>query len=131
MKAILFDFVNVVYNPRERILNSDVLSLLVDIKEQCIPLYLFTNVSKESLDKYDEELHFKEYFVSFITNDIYLKPDIRAYEKLQDITGFKYGDMLLVDDNQQNINTCKELGMDGIVFSTAMNLREYIEERIK
>lgn len=127
MKVVLFDFVNVLYNPKDRVLNSNVVSFLDELRMRSVPLFLFTNVSKESLERYEERLQFSQYFDDLIPSSAYPKSDIRAYDDLEGITGFKYKDMILVDDNPRNIDTAKSLGIGGVLFTNVEDLRKEVD----
>lgn len=128
MKVVLFDFVNVLYDPESKELKGNVLEYVKELKERNIPLFLFTNVPSERLVKYDERLDFLRYFIKATNGDIYVKPDLRAYESLEEFTGKKFEGMIFVDDSFENVEVGKSLGIEGIQFKNIENLRIELEK---
>ncbi|HPQ79120.1 MAG TPA: HAD-IA family hydrolase [Candidatus Dojkabacteria bacterium] len=130
MSVLLFDFVNVLYNPIDKQLNREVVEYIKELKERKIPLFLFTNVSSERLEIYDKRLDFLRYFKKVTCGDMYVKPDIRAYESLKELTGCDFEEMILVDDSYENIEVGRSLGIKGIQFVNIEDLRKELEKLI-
>ena len=128
MKVILFDFVNVLYDPIRKELNEDVLAYVKELKERGIPLFLFTNVTSEKLILYDKKLDFLKYFTKATNGDLYVKPDVRAYECLEAFTGEKFEEMIYIDDSFENVEIGKTLGIKGIQFVDIKSLKRELEK---
>lgn len=122
--VVLIDFYNVLYNPQKGELDKDVISLLAELREKGIPIYLFTNILTKRLRLFEDQFHFEQYFDVVISGDMYLKPEPEAFEKLEEITGSNFEDMIFIDDSTKNIEVGKSFGMKGIVFVGAEDLRE-------
>lgn len=131
MKIVLFDFVNVLYDPESKELKGNVLEYVKELKERNIPLFLFTNVPSERLVIYDERLDFLKYFNKATNGDIYVKPDIKAYESLEEFTGRKFEEMIFVDDSLENVGVAKSFGIVGIQFTEVEKLKIDLEKLLK
>lgn len=125
--VVLLDFYNVLYNPKEGKLDKGVISLLVELKEKDIPIYLFTNILTKRLKQFEDQFHFEQYFDGVISGDMYFKPEPEAFERLEEITGRNFEDILFIDDSVKNIEVGKSFGIKGIVFVGAEDLREKIK----
>lgn len=125
--VVLVDFYNVLYNPQKGELDKDVISLLVELREKGIPIYLFTNILTKRLKLFEDQFHFEQYFDGVISGDMYLKPEPEAFEKLEEITGSNFEDMIFIDDSTKNIEVGKSFGIKGIVFVGAEDLRGEIK----
>ena len=53
-----------------------------------------------------------------------IKPDPRLFQVLMDRYGLKAGECIFIDDNPDNVAAARKLGMQGIVFTSAENLRK-------
>lgn len=58
-----------------------------------------------------------------------MKPDIAAYEKLLNATSRLPSQHLFIDDRIENINAAKEIGMDGILYSSISSLTDELRKR--
>lgn len=128
MKVVLLDFVNVLYDPESKELKGNVLEYVKELKERNIPLFLFTNVPSERLVIYDERLDFLKYFTKATNGDLYVKPDLRAYECLEAFTGEKFEEMIYIDDSFENVEIGKTLGIKGIQFVDIKSLKRELEK---
>ena len=128
MKVVLLDFVNVLYDPESKELKGNVLEYVKELKERNIPLFLFTNVPSERLVIYDERLDFLKYFTKATNGDLYVKPDVRAYECLEAFTGEKFEEMIYIDDSFENVEIGKTLGIKGIQFVNIKSLKKELEK---
>jgi len=128
MKVVLLDFVNVLYDPESKELKGNVLEYVKELKERNIPLFLFTNVPSEKLILYDKRLDFLKYFTKATNGDLYVKPDVRAYECLEAFTGEKFEEMIYIDDSFENVEIGKTLGIKGIQFVDIKSLKKEVEK---
>ncbi len=55
-----------------------------------------------------------------------IKPDPRLFKVLLDRYGLKAGECTFVDDNPDNVAAARKLGMQGIVFTNADDLRKQL-----
>jgi HAD superfamily hydrolase (TIGR01509 family) len=124
-RKIVFDFYNVLYDRESRSISEEVLNIVKDLKDMGEDLYLFTNSGKWFLEEKDRETPFLKYFTNVIAceNDC-KKPSEEAFEKLLEIVGGKYEDILLIDDSEFNIEEAKKLGIMGERFVNADSLRK-------
>ena len=126
--VILLDFSNVLLDVGKGELDGDIVSLLLELREKGISRYLFTNISSEQLAPYEQRLDFKKYFDGLLPLSEYLKPDVRAYEDLQERVGYRYEDMIFIDDSAINIKVAESFGIRGIVFVGIEDLRERLRK---
>ncbi len=57
------------------------------------------------------------------------KPDPVIYRRVLDLLNVPPGRALMIDDNPDNIKGARSVGMDGIVFESAVRLRKILAER--
>ena len=120
---VLIDFSNVLLDVGKWELDKNVISLLIELRKNSIPLFLFTNVPSRKIEIYEGEFDFKKYFDGIIHDDRYIKPDPRAYERLQEITGYRYNDMVFIDDSKENVEVAEGFGIKGIVYLGSKDLK--------
>ncbi len=131
MKVILFDFVNVVYNPKIHRLNDDVIQYIQELNSKSIPLYLFTNISSKQKANYEKSLDFLKYFVTSTDGDKYIKPHKEAYMGLEKLTGSQYKDMILIDDSLENIQQAENFRMKGILYTNIDELKFNLNKELE
>ena len=56
-----------------------------------------------------------------------MKPDPRLFQVLLNRYNLKAGECTFIDDNPDNVAAAKNLGMRGIVFTNAENLRKELD----
>ena len=56
-----------------------------------------------------------------------VKPDLRLFHVLLDRYGLKAEECTFVDDNPDNVAAARALGMEGIVFHGAKDLRKQLK----
>lgn len=125
--VVLVDFSNVLLDVGKWELDKGVVALLVELGKNGIPLYLFTNVPSVKLEVYEEEFHYKQYFDGIIHDDRYIKPNPQAYESLEEQTGYKYEDMIFIDNSKNNIEVGESFGIKGILYIGVEDLRKELK----
>ncbi len=128
--VVLVDFSNVLFNPQKGELESDVVSLLLELRKNNLRIFLFTNLQSKILESYDNELHFIQYFDGVIDGDKFLKPSPKAFGKLEEITDSLFGNMILIDDSLENIKAAQSFGIEGIVYEGIDKLKERLKDFI-
>lgn len=126
--VILVDFSNVLLDVGKWELDKGVVALLVELGKNGIPLYLFTNVPSVKLEVYEEEFHYKQYFDGIIHDDRYIKPNPQAYESLEEQTGYKYEDMIFIDNSKNNIEVGESFGIKGILYIGVEDLKKELNK---
>lgn len=126
--VVLVDFSNVLLDVGKWELDKGVVALLVELGKNGIPLYLFTNVPSVKLEVYEEEFHYKQYFDGIIHDDRYIKPNPQAYESLEEQTGYKYEDMIFIDNSKNNIEVGESFGIKGILYIGVEDLKKELNK---
>jgi putative hydrolase of the HAD superfamily len=77
------------------------------------PMTLVSNTSEAHAayvrDNYDVFRHFRNLVFSYEVGS--LKPDRRIFERAIDVAGFSPGELLFIDDREENILAARELGI--------------------
>ena len=126
--VILVDFFNVLLDVEKWELSKDTVSLLLALRKRGFPLYLFSNVPSVKLEVYEQEFHYKQYFDGIIHDDRYIKPNPEAYEILEEQTGYKYEDMIFIDNSKNNIEVGESFGIKGILYIGVEDLRKELNK---
>ena len=117
------------------------LSGMLVIREYAIPLvqklkkagygvYYLSNYSKKAYDECGESLAFMPYMdggiVSFKVG--MTKPDEKVYRCFLERCGLEAETCVFIDDTEENVAAAKELGFEGIVFTTYNELTEKLKK---
>lgn len=107
--------------------NIKLVSLL---KEKGYSLYIISNFH---LDAYNRFLKSQEWFTMFdgaiiSAKEKLMKPDLRIYELLLERYHLNANECLFIDDSLNNINACKEVGIDGIHLPDNSKLEEELKK---
>ncbi len=107
--------------------NIKLVSLL---KEKGYSLYIISNFH---LDAYNRFLKKQDWFTLFdgaiiSVKEKLIKPDLKIYELLLERYHLNANECLFIDDSLDNINACKNVGMDGIHLPDHSKLEEKLKE---
>ncbi len=100
--------------------------LLHELQAANYHLYGLTNWSMETFPEAREHFGILQMIDRYVVSGAegLVKPDHRLFQVLLDRYGLKATDCTFIDDNAVNVEAARELGMTGIVFSNAENLRK-------
>ena len=100
--------------------------LLHELQTANYHLYGLTNWSMETFPEAREHFGILQMIDRYVVSGAegLVKPDHRLFQVLLDRYGLKATDCTFIDDNAVNVEAARELGMTGIVFSNAENLRK-------
>lgn len=109
----------------------DTVAIVRELHDAGVPLYGLTNWSAELFP------HARERFgVLRLLDDVVVsgaikaaKPDPRAYAAVAEVSGLPLGRLVFVDDKRSNVDAADALGMDGVLFTGADDLRAALRER--
>ncbi len=103
--------------------------LIKKLKEAGFHTYYLSNYSKKAYDECGESLAFMPYMdgglVSFIAGKT--KPDPEMYKAFLEKYGLKAEECIFIDDTAENVDAAKQLGFEGIVFTSYEELLEKLE----
>lgn len=99
--------------------------LIGDLKSQGYELYGLTNWSMETFPEAREHFTILQLIDHYVVSgqERLVKPDERLFRVLLDRYGLKAEECTFVDDNPDNVAAACRLGMEGIVFTGADDLR--------
>ena len=99
--------------------------LIGDLKSQGYELYGLTNWSMETFPEAREHFTILQLIDRYVVSgqERLVKPDERLFRVLLDRYGLKAEECTFVDDNPDNVAAACRLGMEGIVFNGADDLR--------
>jgi len=100
--------------------------LLHELQAANYHLYGLTNWSMETFPEAREHFGILQMIDRYVVSGAegLVKPDHQFFQVLLDRYGLKPTDCTFIDDNAVNVEAARELGMTGIVFSNAENLRK-------
>lgn len=100
--------------------------LLNDLKEYGYELFGLTNWSMETFPIAREHFPILQMIDRYVVSGAegYVKPDQRLFQLLLDRYNLKAEDCVFVDDNPDNVAAANGMGMRGILFICADNLRK-------
>ena len=101
-------------------------ALVGELKDRGFELYGLTNWSMETFPTARERFGILQMIDRYVVSaaERLIKPDPRLFRVLLDRYGLVAGDCIFVDDNPDNVAAARKLGMQGIVFTSADNLRK-------
>lgn len=99
--------------------------LIGDLKSQGYELYGLTNWSMETFPEARKHFTILQQIDRYVVSgqERLVKPDERLFRVLLDRYGLKAEECTFVDDNPDNVAAACRLGMEGIVFTGADDLR--------
>ena len=102
-----------------------------DLHAAGVPLFGLTNWSAELYPHAPERFEVLALFDDVVVSGRVgaAKPDRRAYEIVAERAGVPLDRLLFVDDKPVNVAAAEALGMDAILFTDAVELREQLHER--
>ena len=99
--------------------------LIGDLKSQGYEIYGLTNWSMETFPEAREHFTILQLIDRYVVSgqERLVKPDERLFRVLLDRYGLKAEECTFVDDNPDNVAAACRMGMEGIVFTGADDLR--------
>ncbi len=111
--------------------NYGTIEVVRDIKKKYpdITVVLLSNANVEHIEAIFERYNMKDLFdVTFISGNIKMcKPDPNFFRYALESTGFRGEEAIMIDDRQQNLNAAESVGMSGILFESAEQLRKALD----
>ena len=102
--------------------------VIVMLKAKGIAIYGLTNWSMETFPQAREHFGILQMIDRYVVSGAegFVKPDPRLFQILLDRHKLKAEECTFVDDNPDNVAAACKMGMDGIVFTGADNLRKQL-----
>lgn len=105
------------------------IDLLKELKSLGYGIYGLTNWSAEKIGYAFANYSFFSLFDGIVVSGVekVVKPDRKIYEILLERYSLKPGECVFIDDNQDNVNMAKALGINAIRFDNIGNVKEHLE----
>lgn len=105
------------------------IDLLKELKSMGYGIYGLTNWSAEKIGYAFANYSFFSLFDGIVVSGVekVVKPDRKIYEILLERYSLKPGECVFIDDNQDNVDMAKVLGINAIRFDNIGNVKEYLE----
>lgn len=105
------------------------IDLLKELKFMGYGIYGLTNWSAEKIGYAFANYSFFSLFDGIVVSGVekVVKPDRKIYEILLERYSLKPGECVFIDDNQDNIDMAKVLGINAIRFDNIGNVKEHLE----
>lgn len=99
------------------------------LKAMGFGIYGLTNWSMETFPEARERFGILQMIDRYVVSGAegLVKPDARLFQVLLDRYGLKAEDCIFIDDNPDNVDAARRLGMEGIAFQGAEDLREKLK----
>ncbi len=109
---------------------TETVDVLAALHQRKVPLLALTNWSAETFPYVLERYDFFGWFQGIVLSghEKTKKPDRRIYQMLLDRYGITAHDAVFIDDNEANVAAAREVGLHGLLFTTAQTLRRDLEE---
>lgn len=100
--------------------------IIVELRKKGHEIYGLTNWSMETFPQAREHFSILQMIDRYVVSgaEHLVKPDPRLFQVLLDRYGLRAEDCTFVDDNPVNVEAARRMGMRGIVFTSAENLRK-------
>lgn len=105
------------------------IDLLKELKSMGYGIYGLTNWSAEKIGYAFANYSFFSLFDGIVVSGVekVVKPDRKIYEILLERYSLKPGECVFIDDNQDNVDMAKMLGINAIRFDNIGNVKEHLE----
>jgi HAD superfamily hydrolase (TIGR01509 family) len=111
-------------------INPDMYVLVAELKAKQIPVALLSNIDTRLAKLVREFGLYEPFEPCLLSCEIGVeKPNIKAYEILLLQMHAPAGDIIFVDDRQENIDAANQVGLDAILFQSAAHLRQALVEK--
>ena len=103
----------------------DTVDIARDLRARGVPLYALTNWSHETFPAQRLRFAFMDWFDGIVVSgqEKVIKPDPRIFHTLLDRYGLAAHEAVFIDDNPVNAQAASALGMHGVHFRSASQLR--------
>ena len=99
---------------------------ITQLKQSGHEIYGLTNWSMETFPEARQRFRILQLIDRYVVSgaERLVKPDPRLFQRLLDRYGLSADDCIFIDDNPDNVQSACHMGMEGIVFDGAENLRK-------
>lgn len=97
---------------------KDIITLAKTLKEEGYTLYLLSNTSLSFYEYYENVeafAYFQDFYIS--AKHLLMKPDPAIFKDFCKLFHLEAAECFFIDDSQDNVNSAKSIGMQGISFN--------------
>jgi small GTP-binding protein len=132
IQTIIFDLYGVLFHSRQDIENNTPIETVIQTLEaqnlQDKTTYFLSNCSKDGLKAFEKNEIYDLFDGGLGSSQSkYEKPDPKFYLELIHTHHIESPKTIYIDDNEENVDAARALGMWGIVYTAGMDLDEEIE----
>lgn len=108
---------------------EETVEVLAELKKREVPLFALTNFSAETFPHARERFEFLQWFEGILVSgeEGLKKPDHRIFRLLADRYDLALESSAFIDDTPKNVKAAQDLGLHGIHFTTAHNLKRDLD----
>lgn len=109
---------------------DDTVAIAGELRGRGVPLYALTNWSHETFPSQRRRFAFMDWFAGIVVSgeEKVVKPDPRIFRILLERYGLRAEETIFIDDNPRNAAAAAALGMHGLHFRSAAELRRELVE---
>ena len=108
----------------------DTVEVAAELRARGVPLYALTNWSAETFPSQRRRFGFMDWFDGIVVSgeEKLIKPDPRIFRLLLDRYGLAARETVFIDDSPKNAEGARAVGIHGIHFQSAAQLRRELAE---
>lgn len=101
-----------------------------ELKAAGYNVYYLSNYSKKAFEECADSIDFLPYMDGGIVShkELVVKPNPEIYNRLIDRYNLVPSECVFIDDTDKNVETAKQLGMEGIIFTTQADAIEELKK---
>jgi 2-haloacid dehalogenase len=111
---------------------SENVAILRKLKDAGVPTFAITNFSSEKFAITKLRYQFFKLFDGIVVSghEGLIKPDLRIFQLFLERYGYVAEECVFIDDNQQNVEAAREIGMGAIHYVESLNLSAALSNNI-
>lgn len=109
-------------------INQDVIDIVKSLKRQGYKTAILSNTCKPHADYNTKAGIYDEFPLSVLSHKVgMIKPDSRIYKLTLEKLNAKPKEAVFIDDEEENVKAAEKLGLKGIVFKSAKQLKKQLK----
>lgn len=130
LRAVIFDFFGVLYDPYSRQYNQPLITIIRAIKPQ-VKVGILSNTSGEQLRAHLQQAGITELFDAVVASGDtgYVKPQPEIFALIAGALGVAPGDALFFDDSPDHVAGAKAHGMQAVRYRMPGDVADALHER--
>lgn len=110
--------------------NQEMYDLVAELKKQNVVVGMLSNIDDRLATMIRDFGLYEPFSPCILSCDVgSWKPDTQIYKALLSKVNVPAGDIIFIDDKQENIDAAKKMGIDAILFSSVKQLKVELQQR--